>query len=455
MKLRHQIILYALIPFFLTLGAITATLYWQDEVLEQLQRGAAEQAYKASKDAELKNYIELAMYAIADLYGPARAHDVAAMDKAKAILSGLHYGSDGYFFVYDLQGRLLMHPHKPELVNQNLWEFKDANGTPVIQQLVKRAREGGGFEEFLWPKPSTHMTAPVLKRAYVVVLPHWGWVLGTGIYLDDMDSVLARDLQQASKNLQGRMFLIITISGFCVGTIVALLMWNIHARTKADAQLRALARRIVRTQDDERSRITNALHDSIKPMLGAIKLKLELGIEGLAKLTHPPPVSPNKFVEAVQLVDDTAEQIKQMIRGDDLRPRNLSLLGLEGSLRQWAYDANSDTIRVEFKTYGETKELSNSANEALLLIAQEAVTNARNHSKSTQISIQLKSDARSVTLTIHDDGHGFDVSRLPIPPDSGLGLHNMKARVEVENGTFHLMSSSSGTTIIAMIPARD
>jgi two-component system NarL family sensor kinase len=78
----------------------------------------------------------------------------------------------------------------PDLIGQNLMDMRDADGTYVIRELIERAKEGGGYQRYLWPKPSTGKVER--KLGYSVALPRWGWMLGTGIYLDDVDAAAAR-----------------------------------------------------------------------------------------------------------------------------------------------------------------------------------------------------------------------------------------------------------------------
>src|SRR3546814_185094 len=106
-------------------------------------------------------------------------------------LRKLSFGINGYFFVYDRQGRSLMHARQSELVGQYLWDMKDPQGLPVIQALLKSAESGEGFQRYAWNKPSSGQVTD--KLAYVVMLDRWGWMLGTGIYLEDVE----RATQQA------------------------------------------------------------------------------------------------------------------------------------------------------------------------------------------------------------------------------------------------------------------
>lgn len=446
MKLRHKIIWFALTPLVLALSAIALTVYYRADLLEQQQRESIERAYRDSKDAELKNYSTLAEQSIAHLYGSGRT-DTATLEEAKTILQSLNYGPDGYFFLFDLQGTFLMHPRQPELVGQNLWHLRDTNGDPSIQKLISRALEGGGLVDYMWQKPTNNSDVPVPKRAYVLVLKNWGWVLGTGVYLDDIDVALAELDKQASRNILDTMLWIIVISSLSVIAIISGLMWSIRGRSVVDAQLSALTQRIIKTQEDERSRIANALHDSIKPMLVATKMKIEVGIHRLNELSHQSIASPISFRQATEIVDDTLLEINHIIH--DIRPYNLESLGLESALRLCAHHFDSNALPVEFNKSGETEGLAKSAEEALFRVAHEAIANAINHASAKQVSMRLEGDSYCVTLTIHDNGHGFKVNHVNADPNRGLGLRNMKERIEAEGGKFFLTSSPSGTTIIA------
>ena len=283
MNLKKKIIWFAVTPLIVALGSIAFTVYHRAALLEQQQRQSIERVYRDSKDIELKNYSTLAEQSIAHLYGSGRT-DATTMDEAKTILRSLNYGPDGYFFLFDLEGTFLMHPRQPELVGQNLWDLRDSNGDPSIQRLISRALEGGGLVDYMWQKPTNQSTVPVPKRAYVFVLENWGWVLGTGVYLDDINAALDKLDKQASQNIFDTMLWITLISSLSVIVLVTGLMWSIRGRSIVDAQLSALTQRIIKTQEEERTRIAHELHDSIKSMLYVIKMKIGVGTYQLDKL---------------------------------------------------------------------------------------------------------------------------------------------------------------------------
>jgi len=112
-------------------------------------------------------------------------------DEAKAAalreIKRLRYGKNDYFWIHDLDVRMVMHPMKPELDGKDITGLKDPTGRPLFvafNEVVKPT--GAGFYEYLWPKPGSEH--PVRKISFVKLFAPWGWVLGTGIYLDDVDA---------------------------------------------------------------------------------------------------------------------------------------------------------------------------------------------------------------------------------------------------------------------------
>jgi two-component system NarL family sensor kinase len=102
----------------------------------------------------------------------------------------------------------------------------------------------------MWVKPSTHK--PVAKLGYVIAMPKWGWMMGTGIYLDDVDQALAQVDVQQSRNIHNTM---LWIAGIAIAAAVAVassgVALNISELRVADAKLKVLAQRVVESQEEE------------------------------------------------------------------------------------------------------------------------------------------------------------------------------------------------------------
>jgi methyl-accepting chemotaxis protein len=102
-------------------------------------------------------------------------------------LKALRYERQEYFWVNDLHPRMVMHPTKPELDGKDLTNDADPNGKRLFIEFVRTARQKGeGYVDYLWPKPGS--SVPVRKVSYVKLFEPWGWVVGSGLYLDDLDA---------------------------------------------------------------------------------------------------------------------------------------------------------------------------------------------------------------------------------------------------------------------------
>jgi methyl-accepting chemotaxis protein len=108
----------------------------------------------------------------------------AALDEIRT----LRYSGSEYFWVNDMQPRMIMHPIKPELDGKDLAENKDPTGKFLFMDMVNTVRaNGAGFVYYMWPKPGSDN--PVEKISYVKGFAPWGWIVGSGVYGDTIDSI--------------------------------------------------------------------------------------------------------------------------------------------------------------------------------------------------------------------------------------------------------------------------
>lgn len=111
---------------------------------------------------------------------------------AMAEIKSLRYDKVEYFWLNDMIPRMIMHPIQPELDGKDLAGMKDPSGNALFVGFVDVVRkQGAGFYSYLWPKPGFEQ--PVAKVSYVKGFAPWGWIIGTGIYLDDVDAVFRQD----------------------------------------------------------------------------------------------------------------------------------------------------------------------------------------------------------------------------------------------------------------------
>src|SRR6201996_9209060 len=455
MKLKAKIFLLAVVPFLVAIAGIAFGVRHQAKTLASAQHDTTQSAYMSSKEIELKHYVDLATSAIKPLYDEAGKNardDTLLRERALAVLEKMDFGQDGYFFVYDMHGRSLMHPREPDLVGRDLWDLRDPAGALTIQQLIAAASQGGGYVRYVWHRPSTGRLAP--KLGYVVPLPRWGWMLGTGIYLDDVDTTLARIDQRASSNIERTMMWIggIALAGLGVIALCALVL-NVSEYRSADAKLRRLTQQVVASQESERARLSRELHDGISQMMVSVKLLLE---SALARFEHSDarvPAAEAALSTSLTRLGDTLREVRRISHA--LRPSMLDDLGVAAALEQLTRELSEQSgIEIGFTQIAHTHAaaLPDAVNTVLFRIAQEALTNIVRHAQASSAALALEVSNDAVTLNIADNGRGFDVTHAFVGRRSGVGLRNMRERLEALGGTLSLSSQAGHTLVTARVP---
>ncbi len=116
----------------------------------------------------------------------------------------------GYIFIYDYDGTCLSDPVQPQNIGKNLYAYKDPNGVQVIKDLIDVSKQKeGGFVQYTWVKPTTKERSP--KISYARAFEPWGWMVGTGVYLDEADKVIAAKKEVLQKKLSAYLLKIILL----------------------------------------------------------------------------------------------------------------------------------------------------------------------------------------------------------------------------------------------------
>ena len=123
--------------------------------------------------------------------------------KAAGLIKALRYGPENkdYFWINDLHPTMVMHPYKPEMDGKDLTDNKDPNGKHLFVEFARVAKEKGeGFVDYLWPKYGADKPQP--KLSFVALFKEWGWVVGTGLYIDDIDAMVNAKRAEMEKRLK-------------------------------------------------------------------------------------------------------------------------------------------------------------------------------------------------------------------------------------------------------------
>jgi two-component system, NarL family, sensor kinase len=454
MKLKAKIFLLAIVPFAVAIGGIEYGVRQQATTLAQAQHETTQAAYLSSKEIELRHYVEIARSAIAPYYdAPSNASQTDEQRRQFALdaLQKLDFGQDGYFFVYTMHGTSLMHPRQPDLVGRDLWLMRDPNGALTIQQLIEQASRGGGYVRYVWRRPSTGKLAP--KLGYVIPLERWGWMIGTGIYLEDVDTTLARIDAQAASNIDrtATWIGVIALAALAIIAVCGAVL-NISEHRSADVKLKRLARQVVESQEQERARLSRELHDGISQMLVSVKLLLESALLRFERAPAREPDAEAALSTSLGRLSGTLREVRRISHA--LRPAMLDDLGLAAALEQLARELNGqDALEVRFEsTINAKTSLPDTVNTVLFRIAQEALSNIARHAQATRAVLALDIAPHAVTLAITDNGRGFDAHAALSGPTSGIGLRNMRERLDTLGGALRIDSQLGRTEILASVP---
>lgn len=216
---------------------------------------------------------------------------------------------------------------------------------------------------------------------------------------------------------------------------------------------RSYADAVVRGQENERLRLARELHDDTIHRLILLGQKIELARLDLAFSADRSEDDRPDLDEVQQLTNATIDHIRRFIQ--DLRPTFLDELGLVPALRSLTDEKAARTgIDITLTTTGHQSRLGQNDELTLYRIAQTALRNVSLHSEATEAEILLDFGPDTITLTIEDDGVGFDVgNQADRPRDDHFGLLGMQERAELTGGRFAIRSTlGAGTIVRAEIP---
>jgi methyl-accepting chemotaxis protein len=141
------------------------------------------------KEFQVRKLVESAYSIIEDYHGrflKGEFDETAAKTAALNTIRSMRFDNGNYFWVNDMTAKMIMHPIKPALENKDLSDFKDPAGKKLFSVMVDTVKKNGeGIVPYLWPKPGSEK--PVAKVSYVKGFTPWGWVVGSGIYIDDVE----------------------------------------------------------------------------------------------------------------------------------------------------------------------------------------------------------------------------------------------------------------------------
>lgn len=229
--------------------------------------------------------------------------DVAQKQALDAI-RGMRYNKDDYFWINDMRPVMIMHPMNAKLVGQDLSAIKDPDGFAVFNEMVALAKEkGAGMVQYRWPKPGA--SEPVRKISYVKLFAPWGWILGSGVYVDDVKAEFQQQTIKAALFSLAIIVIMVLLVIMIARSIVRPLRDSVQAMADIASGESDLTRSLETHGNDEVTQLARHFNAFTAKLRGVV-LQLQASANGLEK------ASSDLGINAEQAQARSQQQSQQM-----------------------------------------------------------------------------------------------------------------------------------------------
>jgi methyl-accepting chemotaxis protein len=298
-----------------------------------------EQRMQEEREAKVRAAVEAMHGTLGELERLAsdgRLSREAAQRAAIEAIRATRYEGREYFWVNDLHPRMIVHPTKPELDGKDLSDEADPTGKRLFVAFVEVARkEGAGFVPYLWPKPGS--SEPVRKISYVKLFEPWGWVIGSGVYLDDLDAASKEEALRVLGAAAAILGVLLAGGGVLARRVsISLRQAVVAAERLAEGDLRD---RIAVTGADEVGQMQAAMA-SMTERLAAVIGEVRSGADALAgasaQVSSAAQVVSQGTSEQAASVEETSASLEEMSASIDENAeaaRRTDAMAMEGAGR--------------------------------------------------------------------------------------------------------------------------
>nr|WP_024307464.1 methyl-accepting chemotaxis protein [Pseudomonas sp. P818] len=305
LRLRSKVLLLALGPIcLLTLLLSSITFVVLGNLADQ-QEAQTRAKLVADRKAEIKQYVELALNAIAPLYQASADGDMAARAQAVEVLKRLSYGADGYFWGYDSNIRRVLQGNTNDRIGEDFSGYRDPNGIYAIRELVRAGMDSSHYVDYSFVLGDGKVLVP--KVGYSYHLPKWKMVFGTSVNLDGVE----RDVQAARAQFQqsvDRLLMVMTGSAIGLLLVLALLSLPLAASITKPVQL-------IKSKLDDMAAgegdLTQRLPVTSQDELGELATSFNAFVAKIHALVHQVSVTTDQLFGLVGGVSSQAQRSEQ------------------------------------------------------------------------------------------------------------------------------------------------
>ena len=240
--------------------------------------------------------------------------------------------------------------------------------------------------------------------------------------------------------------MILVILGILLGyTQYRRYKWRQEAEMQANIlrQQEMAATAVLEAEEAERSRIATDLHDGVGQIMSAAKMNLSAYEQNL---TFKNSSEKESFEKIISLIDTGCKEIRSV--SHSMMPNALLKNSLAAAIREFTDNLDHNSLKVHLYTEGFDESFNSNIETVLYRVIQECVNNVIKHSGASVLDISLVKEDKEITATIEDNGKGFDSSANE--KKEGIGLKNIRTRIEYLKGTVDFKSKPGEGTLVAL-----
>ncbi|RZM27236.1 MAG: hypothetical protein EOO88_14120 [Pedobacter sp.] len=242
----------------------------------------------------------------------------------------------------------------------------------------------------------------------------------------------------------------VTIGLFILMILIALLIYNRYKlrqegklHSERIRQQEQAASAVINAEESERNRIAGELHDGLGQLFSAVKMNLS-GISD--HLQFKDEHSKEMFHKTLDMVDESCREVR--VISHQMAPNVLLKSGLSAAIRDFISKIDARKLKINLETFGLQERLSQNTEAVLYRVVQESVNNVIKHSGASSLDIQLTKDEEGINAMIEDNGKGFDTQGNN--HNAGMGMKNIRSRVDYLKGTVDFSSEPGRGTLVAI-----
>jgi methyl-accepting chemotaxis protein len=397
---------------------VTTAIYALNDSTEHSIEYFTKTAYK-NKELSLKNNVSMAKNTIKSYYDKIQEEGISEREaKAQALsyIKNVRYGDGNYYWVKTLDTKMLMHPISTSLNNTDVSNVKDINGKYIFQEMIKLSKEkGSGLVEYTWAKPGVKEPQP--KYSYVELFEPWGWVIGTGSYLDDVENNVQLMKDTSDENLQDIIFntilLVIVIaialsllSSFLISKVIIKPLSTLTGTVKALTKFSSADQKININSNDEIGELAkyfNQYLESIRLVVSQDQQIVEESEKAIEMVRAGFFSYKVHSTSSNRSTNDLKNSINELIDDLNFKFTEINKCILEYGKSNFAYDFNVDKVAGKMGTLVlGTQSVGNNVSELLATIMESGESLSENISVLTNSANSLSSSSNKQAASLEE-----------------------------------------------------